>query len=453
MYAILDIESTGGPYNEEGIMEIAIYRFDGHKVVDQFAGLINPEREIQPFVAKLTGINATLLHSAPKFHEVAQRIIEITKGAILVAHNAQFDYRILRTEFRRLGYEYQRKTLCTVQLSQKLLPEAQSHGLEKLAKLLNIPMNNRHRAQGDALITLALFKRLLAKDVDQRAVAQTLRAEAHGELSPSQFDIIAALPPKTGVYALHNKEGEFLFVGSAANLKKRVTQHFTDKDLQARKLQKETKKVTYEITGSMLVALLKAYQEQRKSRPRYNTTSQKPLCSHAINFSPNSAGHIILNIVKHKFREQRSIGFSSKASAQHFLQKICEEFNLYPASLKPKVPCHQTGIQHAGNTVKDDSPNRCNEKALQAFAKYSTSGKHMVLLGKGRKTDEQSFVYLNNGDLQGFGYVARKAQINHIPILVAAMTPMKGDAHTKFLIESYWRENQNIETLALSSNF
>ena len=101
MYAILDIETTGGKYNEEGITEIAIYKYNGHEVVDQFISFVNPERDIQPFVVNLTGINSSMLRNAPKFYEVAKRIIEITEDCILVAHNAQFDYRILGTEFRR----------------------------------------------------------------------------------------------------------------------------------------------------------------------------------------------------------------------------------------------------------------------------------------------------------------------------------------------------------------
>ena len=87
MYAILDIETTGGKYNEEGITEIAIYQHDGLQVTDQFISLINPERAIQPFVEKLTGINGQMLRSAPRFFEVAKRIIEITKNCLIVAHN------------------------------------------------------------------------------------------------------------------------------------------------------------------------------------------------------------------------------------------------------------------------------------------------------------------------------------------------------------------------------
>ena len=111
MYAILDIETTGGKFNEEGITEIAIYRYDGHNVVDQFMSLINPEKPIQEFVEKLTGINSKMLRNAPKFHEVAKRIIEITRDCILVAHNAAFDSRILVTEFKHLGYDFHINTL------------------------------------------------------------------------------------------------------------------------------------------------------------------------------------------------------------------------------------------------------------------------------------------------------------------------------------------------------
>ena len=174
-YAILDIETTGGKYNEEGITEIAIYRFDGDKVVDQFASLVNPEIPIQPFVVNLTGINNAMLRTAPKFHEVAKRIIEITNDAILVAHNAQFDNRILTTEFDRLGYNFDKQTLCTVELAKQLMPDMASYSLGKLVQALGIPIANRHRAGGDALATVELFKLLLLKDAKKEMVQQHIK--------------------------------------------------------------------------------------------------------------------------------------------------------------------------------------------------------------------------------------------------------------------------------------
>lgn len=160
MYAILDIETTGGKFNEEGITEIAIYKYDGHEIIDQFISLVNPEREIQDFVVKLTGINNKMLRNAPKFYEIAKRIIEMTQDCILIAHNASFDYRILKTEFSRLGYDYQKNTLCTVSLSKKLIPDAPSFSLGKLCRHLGIPVTDRHRANGDALATVKLLSSL-----------------------------------------------------------------------------------------------------------------------------------------------------------------------------------------------------------------------------------------------------------------------------------------------------
>ena len=163
MYAIVDVETTGGKFNEEGITEIAIYRFDGNTIVDQFSSLINPLREIQPFVQRLTGINSKMLVNAPKFYEVAKRIVEITEGTVLVAHNAEFDYRIIRTEFKRLGFDFERQSLCTVDLAQKLIPDVPSYKLGKLVRSLGIPISDVHRAHGDAMATVELFKVLLGK--------------------------------------------------------------------------------------------------------------------------------------------------------------------------------------------------------------------------------------------------------------------------------------------------
>lgn len=311
MYTVLDIETTGGKYNEEGITEIAIHKFDGHNVVDKFISLINPEKEIQPFVVNLTGINNKMLRTAPKFYEVAKRIVEITKDTVIVAHNAQFDYRILRTEFRRLGYQFERKTLCTVDLSKKLIPEAESHSLGKLVRSLGIPVSDRHRANGDALATLMLFKLLLAKDSDKNIIKDIVRAETLGELSARQLDIVESIPSEVGIYYMHNKDGEIIYLGKSSNLKKRVNRHFIQDGEKARKLQKETRKVTFEKTGSELVALLKENEELQRNKPKYNNTLRKSNNSKGIKpIQLNGYDHSSSSfIIKDKGREigERSV--------------------------------------------------------------------------------------------------------------------------------------------------
>ncbi|WP_418500831.1 exonuclease domain-containing protein [Flagellimonas sp.] len=440
MYAILDIESTGGKYNEEGIMEIAIYRFDGHQVVDQFICLVNPEREIQPFVSKLTGINNKMLRSAPKFHEVAKRIVEITENAIIVAHNAQFDYRILRTEFRRLGYDYQRKTLCTVDLSKQLIPDAESHSLGKLVRSLGIATSDRHRANGDAQATLKLFKLLLGKDTDKKIITEVMREETHGELSPNQLDIVLNLPSETGVYYMYDKDGAIIFIGKTKNIKKRVNQHFTNVGSLARKLQKETKKVAFEATGSELVAVLKEYLESFKNKPKYNNNPRKKLFSHIIGPEQNESGYITLKIEKSRFLKPDKMGFNGLASAKSFLDKIRSEFELCPCSID-------------GNNLTPDeneTAEKCNAKILSALEKYNILDKDMVILDRGRQTGERSFILIKSGVLQGYGHVELNYQINNIPILESIMTPMSGDENTTFIIQSFLRKSNAPKTIALN---
>lgn len=450
MYAILDIESTGGKYNEEGIMEIAIHRFDGHQVVDTFMSLVNPEREIQPFVTKLTGINNKMLRSAPRFHEVAKRIVEITEGAILVAHNAQFDYRILRTEFRRLGYNFQRKTLCTVDLSKKLLPDAESHSLGKLVRSLGIPMSDRHRANGDAVATLKLFKLLLGKDLEKTIIKDVIREESLGELSPTQLGIVSGLPSETGVYYMHDKDGEIIFLGKSKDIKRRVNQHFTNASTMARKLQKETKKVSYALTGSELVAILKEYEELKKNNPKYNTITKKRLFSHVVDFSENGNSHRNVGIVKAKFQTGKGIGFNGIPSAKNFLKRISEEFEICTTSLGLDAngePAMDRQDRCIGNTTNDPDNDK---KLTAAFGKYSIMDRSIALIDKGREIGERSFVLVKDGILRGFGYAELNHQINNIHILESILTPMSSDENTSFIIESYLRKNNRLKVLELT---
>jgi len=270
MYAILDIETTGGKFNEEGITEIAIYKFDGHQIVDQFISLVNPERDIQPFVVNLTGINNGMLKNAPKFFEVAKRIVEITTDCVLVAHNANFDNRILTTEFRRLGFTFERKTLCTVELSKKLIPNLTSYKLGKLCRALGIPISSRHRADGDAIATVQLFKLLLQKDIGKEIVKQAVKIETTQTLAPKLLSILDDLPSKPGLFYIYNNNRTILYIGKGKNIKKTANKLFLRTSKKAKILQKEVVTVSYEETGNELIAQLKFTQELRINKPKYN---------------------------------------------------------------------------------------------------------------------------------------------------------------------------------------
>jgi len=455
MYAILDIETTGGKFNEEGITEIAIHKFDGHQVVDKFISLINPEKEIQPFVVKLTGINNKMLRTAPKFHEVAKRIVEITEDAVLVAHNAQFDYRILRTEFRRLGYNFERKSLCTVDLSKTLLPDAESHSLGKLVRSLGIAVTDRHRANGDAIATLKLFKLLLTKDTDKSIIKSTIRIESTGELSQRQLNIVDTIPSETGVYYMLNKDGEIIYIGQSSNLKKRVNQHFTQEGSRARKLQKETKKVRFERTGSELVSLLKEYAELRKNKPYFNQKISSKTISHALYKGQDENGYLTLNIHKADLNKNPLLTFNGFKSAENFISRIAQEFDLCLKLVglsQAKNNCSKVLEGNCKGACEQKEPSQeYNRRVQQALNKYTLVGKNVVLVDKGREIGEYSAILIKNGQYQGYGFYELNHQINNLHILESIITPMQADANTQQIITSYLRRKRIVKTLELNT--
>ena len=270
MYTIVDLEATGGKFNEESIIEIAIYKFDGISITDQFISLVNPEKEIHPYVEKLTGISSKMLKTAPKFHEIAKRVIEITSESILVAHNAQFDYRILQLEFKRLGFDFSMKSICTVILSQELLPDQQSYKLGRLSRSLGIPIKDRHRASGDALATVELFKILLEKDVKQEIIRKSI-VEFPGEKMDNIFkDVIDNLKENAGVFYIFNENNELVYIDFSKDIKNKLIKLFTSKKFIPKYVQNNFKTIKVHPTGNVHIAILKTLQEINSLRPKIN---------------------------------------------------------------------------------------------------------------------------------------------------------------------------------------
>ena len=270
MYTIVDLEATGGKFNEESIIEIAIYRFDGVSITDQFISLVNPEKEIHPYVEKLTGISSKMLKTAPRFHEIAKRVIEITSDSVLVAHNAQFDYRILQLEFKRLGFDFSMKSICTVILSQELLPEQESYKLGRLSRSLGIPIKDRHRASGDALATVELFKILLEKDVKQEIIRKSI-VEFPGEKMDNIFkDVIDNLKENTGVFYIYNDKNELVYIDFSKDIKNKLIKLFTSKKFIPKYVQNNFKTIKVHPTGNVHIAILKTLQEINSLRPKIN---------------------------------------------------------------------------------------------------------------------------------------------------------------------------------------
>lgn len=256
MYSIIDIESNGAGYRKECIIDIAVYRYDGQKITDQFISLVNPESDITPFVQKLTGITPNMVKTAPKFHEIARRIVEITANTTLVGHNIDFDYRMLRQSFQRLGYDFKINTLDTIPLAKKLIPDEVSYSLGKLVKSLGIPLTNHHRADGDARATLELFKLLVSKDTENEII-QKQHEESNAKTYINKIkELTQDLPNEKGFVYFQNEEGKIIFSDHVKDVNKFSKKVFNSKSKKWEAIQQAVEQINYELTGTDIIAKL-----------------------------------------------------------------------------------------------------------------------------------------------------------------------------------------------------
>lgn len=416
--------------------------------------MVNPEREIQPFVVNLTGINSNMLKNAPKFYEVAKRIVEITEDCIIVAHNSSFDYRILKTEFKRLGFPFKRKTLCTVELSQQLIPDMESYSLGKLTRALGIPMSDRHRANGDAMATVKLFKMLLNKDLEKVIIRDAVKIEQKSNIPTNLTTIIEGLPSDTGVYYIHNTEGEIIYIGKSKNIRKRIIQHFTGKNSKSKKIQKLVSTVTYEKTGSELAALLKESAEIKANKPIFNRALRRTIFTHALYSFTDKNGYINLFIDKSNREEMPITTFSTRTSGKHFLFKAVEEFNLcqkLTGLYNTKTSCFKYEVKEcSGACINEEPVDAYNKRVNSLIEKYSYANKNMLIIDKGRAIEEKSVFLIENGIFKGMGFFDLNHQINNRAILESLITPMENNRDTQHIIQSYMRRNKRLKIVNLN---
>lgn len=397
-----------------------------------------------------------MLRNAPKFYELAKRIVEITEGCIFVAHNAKFDYRVVKMEFERLGFDYERETLCTVELSKLIIPGHQSYSLGKLTRALGIPVSDRHRASGDAMATVKLFKLLLAKDTYKRIVKQNIRKEPKFQIEPRLKQLIGELPSETGVYYFHKENGDIIYIGKSKNIKHRVNQHFTSQASKSKKIQLQVTSVTYEITGSELVALLKESAEIKHHKPVFNRAQRRTIFTHGLVVFEDENGYLNLQIKKLGSNDQPLTTFSNINSAKSFINKATEQFKLcqkLTGSYKTTSNCFNYTIKECdGACIKEESVEHYNKRVKELVEFFSLKNKSMVIIDKGRAHDERSAILIEEGLYQGFGFFDLNYQINNPEILSSLVTPMQHNRDVQHIIQTYLRKNKRLKIINLPPN-
>ena len=398
MYAIIDIETTGGKFNKEHIMEIAIFLFDGKTVVDQFITLVDPQAPIQPYVSKITGISEKTVRRAPKFYEIAKRVVKMTEDAVFVAHNVKFDYRVVQLEFERLGFDFHRKTLDTIDLTKVLIPGLKSYGLETVCDELGISNTNRHRADGDARATVELFKILLEKDTNKRITKMASTVEESEQQHPFR-ELVRPLQNAIGVFYLYNANGDVIYIGNGRDLRNSIDRIFLATNQQALAIQNETASINIEETGHEAIAIIKSFAEKRRLKPPYN--KQNPFKALSVGlFSESEHGKIHFFRVGGTRQKKALAYFKTKEEAYDFLLDILVKNKLDAQNMLLEKDLHVLEPFLKKYQYKPEKSVLAPEDLrLHLFEKGN-----MQLIGAGRHPNEKCLIVIEKGMVKGYAY-------------------------------------------------
>ncbi len=274
----LDLETTGATATHDRITEIGLVEVANGRFVGSWSQLVNPEKNIPPFIQALTGITNDMVADAPTFEQLAPALFERLAGKLLVAHNARFDYGFLKNEFARLGLAYRARVLCTAKLSRKLFPEHRRHNLDALMERHGLTCSARHRALGDAEVLWQFTQKIYA-ELDATRVEAAVEAQMRSPSLPAGLsaEMLEAIPEAPGVYLFYDDKGAPLYVGKSVDLHARVQSHFAGDHLLARdmRLSERVARVDWVETAGELGALLHEARRIKELAPVHNRRARR----------------------------------------------------------------------------------------------------------------------------------------------------------------------------------
>lgn len=446
-FAIIDVETTGGSPGSSKITEIAIFIHDGTQIIDEFTSLVNPETEIPKFVVHLTGITQEMVSTAPKFFEIAKKVIEITEDCVFVAHNVGFDYSMIRSEYKSLGYDYRRNQLCTVRTSRQLLPGHESYSLGKLAKALDIKVDGRHRAGGDALATAEIFSMLY------RSSNQDLTHYIQEEINPKilhpnlDLESLDLLPEKTGLYFFYDEANQLVYIGRSKNIKKRVEQHLRNKGTaKALEMRSEICRIETDITGSELIAILREAKLRKNKTPKYNSPLKKKKFTHGLFSFYDQRGYLNLTIdlLKNK-TEVPLTAFNSITQAKSTLNTVTEKYKLCQKLNGLYASTHSCFRYHTkecnGACIGEENVDSYNKRVELAFKGLNFEHANFFILDKGRDRTEKSIILIENDSYIGYTYLHFTELKRTIAYWKSRIEYQIEDLEDLSIIQEYMRKN------------
>jgi len=438
-YAVVDIETTGGNAGGSRITEIAVIIHNGAEVTDRWETLVNPQQHIPLYITALTGISNEMVYEAPVFQDIAKELLDLLSDRIFVAHNVNFDYSFVRHQLEEAGYRWTAPKLCTVRAARKIKPGLPSYSLGNLCRSLDISLENRHRAGGDADATAVLLSLLLEDDCEgeiQKMIKKTAPDQRlPANLPPEDFE---SLPQKPGVYYFYNQQKKVVYVGKAVNLKKRVASHFTGHKItpQRQHFLRDIHGISFEECATELMALLLECTEIKKLWPLYNTALKRFEPKFGLYEYTARNGYRYLAIGKVNRLQPCIEVFGTINEGINFLRNLKDKFALDYRFCKYAV-----SIESEGVVVKDlsDLPTvEHHNQLLQQAVDFVTEIKpSYYILDKGRTKHERSCIWVQEGHFYGMGYISNEVVVTDAEEFKDFLTRYKSNTYIMQLISAY----------------
>lgn len=448
MYAIVDLETTGGNSHSDQIIEVAILLHDGEQVTETFSSLVNPFRRIPYRITSITGITQQMVSDAPRFFEIAKTIVQLTEDRTLVAHNAKFDFQFLRQAFKSLAFDFKREQICTLALSRQLLPRQRSYKLGALCKAMDIPFRIGHRAQADAEATAQLFTRLL--DIRQGRTQEAIHAKARFANPEANLhkDRIDQLPKEAGVYYFYNANRELIYIGKSVDIRSRVLSHFANHTTtRALEMKSQIAHIRCEVTGSELVALLKESEEIKLHKPPFNRAQRRSVFRHGVFSDRDEAGYLKIWVERIRKNGPAPVAaFSTVKGAKGFLERMLEEYELCQRHCglhRMKGPCFYYTIHKCkGACIGEESAEDYNARAEKVLDRLQFEHENMIIIDKGRHEGEKSIVGVERGKYLGYTFIEAELMSNDPKLLKTCLEEKMDNRDVRKIISLYLRQQK-----------
>jgi DNA polymerase-3 subunit epsilon len=461
IYTIIDIETTGGMSKRDRITEIGIVKHDGEKIIETFSSLVNPERSIPNEITRITGITNQMVANAPKFYELAKKIIEITENAIFVAHNVSFDYGFIKEEFASLGYTFTRKQLCTVKLTRKVFPGLRSYSLGNLIVHFGIEVNARHRALDDAMATVIVLEKIFKKSVDSEEVETMINKGIKETRLPESLNLekLHALPEEAGIYFMYNTYGKVIYIGKSINIKSRMMQHFSGVTRKTERMIQQVADIDFEITGHELSAIITESYAIKSFQPEINKaqrTSHYPIIVYKV---IDKEGYINFRVDKStnkKISPSSILTFTSSViAAKSRLSNIRQAYQLCEhkifESKSVGSPCIYTMMNECLRAcVGDEDAVAYNVRALLAVeALDRLFSENFFIIIDGRSKNESCIILIEDGFFQGLGYINKDDVYLGIEEMREAIDYQKKNIEVNSLILQYMSTHKDYKIIKI----